>query len=43
MKILDSHWERVRLAFTPTNIRVALFLLSLAAVAIGGAAEDSWA
>jgi hypothetical protein len=41
MKSFNSHWERVRLA-VPSNLRVGLFILSLAALVVGGAAGESW-
>jgi hypothetical protein len=42
MKSFNSHWERVRLAVTPSNLRVGLFILSLAALVVGGTAGEAW-
>ncbi len=42
MKSFDSHWERIRLLMTPTNLRIGLFVLSIAAMVLGGAADESW-
>jgi len=42
MKFFNSHWERARLAINPTNLKIGLFVLSLAAIVLGGAAGDTW-
>jgi hypothetical protein len=42
MKFLDSHWERVRFSITPGNLRIGLVILSIAAMVLGGAADESW-
>lgn len=42
MKSFDSHWERVRLFITPANLRIGLFVLSIAAMVLGGAADEAW-
>jgi hypothetical protein len=42
MKSFNSHWERVRLAVTPNNLRMGLFIVSVAAIVFGGAAGESW-
>ncbi len=42
MKFFDSQWHRVRLSLTPTHLRLGLALLSLVALALGGAADDHW-
>jgi len=42
MKFFDSHWERVRTNLTPGNMRVVLVLMSIAAMALGGTADESW-
>jgi hypothetical protein len=42
MRFFDSHWERVRLSLTPRNVRVALTLVSIVAMVLGGAASDRW-
>jgi hypothetical protein len=42
MSLFDSTWERVRAATTPGNVRVALMLISLVAMVLGGAADEHW-
>ena len=42
MKSFNSHWERVRLVVTPSNLRIGLFVFSVAAIVFGGAAIDHW-
>lgn len=42
MKSFNSHWERVCLTITPSNLRIGLFVLSVAAIVFGGAAGESW-
>jgi hypothetical protein len=42
MKSFNSHWERVRLSINPTNLRIGLFVLSVAAVVFGGGAGAHW-
>ena len=42
MMSFNSHWERVRLAVTPSNLRVGLFVLSVAALVVGGTAGETW-
>jgi hypothetical protein len=42
MKSFNSHWEHVRFAVTPSNLRIGLFVLSVAAIVFGGAAGESW-
>jgi hypothetical protein len=42
MKSFSTHWERVRPIVNPTNFRIGLFVLSIAAVVFGGAAGESW-
>jgi hypothetical protein len=42
MKFFDSHWERVRTVLTPTNLRIGLFVVSIAAMVLGGAADEGW-
>jgi hypothetical protein len=37
VNFFNSHWERVRLQLTPTNIRVIMVIMSIAAMALGGA------
>ena len=32
MKSFNSHWERVRVAINPTNLKIGLFVLSIAAI-----------
>jgi hypothetical protein len=42
MALFDSTWERVRVAATPGKLRVALMLISLVAMVLGGAADEHW-
>jgi hypothetical protein len=42
MKLFNTHWERVRGAMTPSNLRIGLFAFSVAAIVFGGAAGQSW-
>jgi hypothetical protein len=42
MKFFDSQWERVRLSINPTTFRIGLFVLSITALVLGGAADDTW-
>ena len=42
MKSFNSHWERVRLAVTPSNLRIGLFIVSVAALVVGGTAGEQW-
>lgn len=42
MKSFNSHWERVRLAVNPSNLRIGLFVLSVVALVAGGTAGESW-
>ena len=38
----DSHWGRIRTLATPTNVRLALVLVALVVMALGGSADDQW-
>jgi hypothetical protein len=40
--LLNSHWERARLALTSGNLRIGLAILSLVALVLGGSAGDHW-
>jgi hypothetical protein len=42
MKKLDSQWERIRFSLTPTQLRLALAVLSIVALVLGGSADDQW-
>jgi hypothetical protein len=42
MKFFDSHWERARTIITPAHFRIGLARLSLVALVLGGAADESW-
>jgi hypothetical protein len=42
MRLFDSHWEHVRFAVTPGKMRVALVLISLVAMVLGGGADEHW-
>ena len=42
MKSIDSRWQRVRASLTSINLRVGLFVLSIAAIVLGGNAGNSW-
>jgi hypothetical protein len=42
MKFFDSQWERVSTIITPAYFKIGLAILSLVALALGGAADDSW-
>jgi len=42
VNFLNSHWERARTVLTPTNLRIGLFVLSVAAMVLGGAASEHW-
>jgi hypothetical protein len=42
MQFFDSHWERVRLNITPSTLRIGLAILSLVALVLGGAADETW-
>ncbi len=40
--LLNTHWERVRLSLTSGNLRIGLAILSVVALALGGAADSHW-
>lgn len=40
--LFDSHWERVRFTLTPAKLRIGLAMLSIVALALGGAADYRW-
>lgn len=42
MKSFNSCWERIRIVATPMNLRIGLFVLSIAAIALGGSADEGW-
>jgi hypothetical protein len=42
MKSFNNHWERARSLITPSNLRIGLFVFSVAAIVFGGAAGGSW-
>jgi hypothetical protein len=42
MKLFNTHWERVRVVVTPSNLRIGLFAFSIAAIVFGGAAGSTW-
>lgn len=42
MKQLDSQWTRVRLNLSSGKLRIALMLISLVAMSLGGAADETW-
>ena len=42
MKSFTIHWKRVRAISSPTNLRIGLFVLSIAAMVLGGAAGEKW-
>jgi hypothetical protein len=42
MQSFNSHWERARTLITPRNLRIGLFVFSVAAIVFGGAAGSSW-
>jgi len=42
VNFFNSHWERTRTILTPTNLKIGLFVLSIAAMVLGGAADGQW-
>lgn len=42
MKSFNTHWERARVLISPSNLRIGLFVMSVAAIVFGGAAGQSW-
>jgi hypothetical protein len=40
--LLNTHWERVRLSLASGNMRIGLAILSIVALALGGAADGHW-
>jgi hypothetical protein len=40
--LLNSHWERARVSLTSGNLRIGLAILSIVALALGGAADGHW-
>ncbi len=42
MKSFNTHWERVRFIVSPSNLKIGLFALSIAAIVFGGAAGGTW-
>ena len=42
MKAFGTQWERVRFGLTPARMRVALAMLTLVAMVLGGSAGEQW-
>jgi hypothetical protein len=42
MKVIESHWERLRVSLSPANLRIGLFAVSVVALVLGGAAGSQW-
>jgi hypothetical protein len=42
VNFFNTHWERTRKIVTPTNLKIGLFVLSIAAMVLGGSAGGEW-
>ena len=42
MKSIDTRWQHVRGLLSSTNLRIGLFVMSIAAIVLGGNAGGSW-
>ncbi len=42
MKSIDTRWHRVHGLLSSTNLRIGLFVVSIAAIVLGGNAGNGW-